>query len=124
MTGASRFNTKPKTGLAFLEENKLIYTDPNEPRAVSLAKFLKNSARIDKRLLGDFISRPDNIDVLKAFMMLFDFKGVRPCTTRLLHSSRADSLTETCIRGIAGAVGELPPSWRVSADQSYHGNVR
>ncbi|KAL1944754.1 hypothetical protein VTO73DRAFT_3184 [Trametes versicolor] len=75
LTGAARFNAKPKTGLAFLEENKLIYSDPNEPRPLSLAKFLRNSARIDKRLLGDFISRPDNIDVLKEFLRLFDFKG-------------------------------------------------
>ena len=59
-----------------MEENKLIYTDPNEPRPLSLAKFIKSSARIDKRLLGDFISRPENIEVLKAFLGLFDFKGV------------------------------------------------
>ncbi|CDO70750.1 hypothetical protein BN946_scf184798.g65 [Trametes cinnabarina] len=75
LTGASLFNTKPKNGLAFLEENKLIYTDTNEPRPLSLARFLKNSARVDKRLLGDFISRPENIDVLRAFMSLFDFRG-------------------------------------------------
>ena len=77
LTGASRFNTKPKTGISFLEDNKLIYTDPNEPRPHSLAVFLKNCTRLDKRLLGDFISRPENIDVLKAFVSLFDFKGVR-----------------------------------------------
>ena len=76
LTGTSLFNTKPKNGLAFLEEHKLIYNDPNEPRPLSLAKFLKSSARIDKRLLGDFISKPENIDVLKAFMTLFDYKGV------------------------------------------------
>ena len=76
LTGTTRFNTKPKTGLAFLEENKIIYVDPDEPRPLSLAKFLKSSARIDKRLLGDFISRPDNIDLLKAFMALMDFKDV------------------------------------------------
>ncbi|RPD79920.1 Sec7-domain-containing protein [Lentinus tigrinus ALCF2SS1-7] len=75
LTGATRFNTKPKSGLAFLEENKLIYNDPDEPRPLSLAKFLKSSARIDKRLLGDFISRPDNLELLKAFMTLMDFKG-------------------------------------------------
>ncbi|KAI0811245.1 Sec7-domain-containing protein [Irpex lacteus] len=75
LTGAARFNAKPKTGLLFLEENRLIYADPNEPRPLSLAKFLKSTARLDKRLLGDFISRPDNIDVLKAFLGLFDFKN-------------------------------------------------
>ena len=77
LTGTAKFNTKPKTGLAFLEENKLIYTDPSEPKPLSLAKFLKSSARVDKRLLGDFLSKPDNIELLKAFLGLMDFKGVR-----------------------------------------------
>ena len=76
MTGASRFNTKPKTGISFLEDNKLIFTDPSEPRPHSLAKFLKSCTRLDKRLLGDFISKPENLDVLKAFVSLFDFKNV------------------------------------------------
>ena len=79
MTAASRFNTKPKVGLSFLEENKLIYADVTDPtdRPKSLAKFLKSCGRLDKRVLGDFISRPENIDVLKAFISLFDFKDVR-----------------------------------------------
>ena len=74
--GVERFNANPKSGLVFLEENKLIYADPNVPRPQSLAQFLKSCARIDKRILGDFISKPDNIDVLKAFIGLFDFKTV------------------------------------------------
>lgn len=76
LNGASRFNTKPKSGLTFLEEHKLIYTDSNEPRPQSLAKFLRSCSKLDKRLLGDYISRPENIDLLKAFMGLFDFKNV------------------------------------------------
>ncbi|KAH9931014.1 Sec7-domain-containing protein [Fomitopsis serialis] len=90
LTGTARFNTKPKTGISFLEEHKLIYTDPNEPRPLSLAKFLKNSARMDKRLLGDFLSRPENIDVLKAFMGLFDFKdkSVADAMRELLETFR------------------------------------
>ena len=78
LTGAARFNARPKTGLAFLEENKLIYADlsPNVSKAHSLATFLKNCTRLDKRLLGDFISKPDNIEILKAFIGLFDFKNV------------------------------------------------
>ncbi|TFY78586.1 hypothetical protein EWM64_g5426 [Hericium alpestre] len=77
LTGAAHFNVKPKTGLAFLEENKLIYhdlsSDVSLPR--SLAMFLKNCTRINKKVLGDFISKPENIDVLRAFISLFDFKG-------------------------------------------------
>jgi len=88
LTGAARFNTKPKTGLAFLEENKLIYADlpPKVSKAQSLATFLKNCTRIDKRLLGDFISKPDNIDILKAFIGLFDFKNVSLTQLHLVSS--------------------------------------
>jgi brefeldin A-resistance guanine nucleotide exchange factor 1 len=49
---------------------------PEESKARSLAIFLKNCTRIDKRLLGDFISKPENLDVLREFMGLFDFKDV------------------------------------------------
>ncbi|KAG9318241.1 hypothetical protein JVU11DRAFT_322 [Chiua virens] len=76
LTGAARFNSKPKLGLAFLEENKLIYSDlsPEVSQAKSLAMFLKSSTRLDKRLLGDYLSKPDNLELLKEFMSLFDFK--------------------------------------------------
>jgi brefeldin A-resistance guanine nucleotide exchange factor 1 len=79
LAGAARFNSKPKTGLAFLEENGLIYHDLSDEitRPQSLARFLKSSTRIDKKLLGDFISKPENIDILKAFIGIFDFREVR-----------------------------------------------
>ncbi|KAJ3741888.1 hypothetical protein DFH05DRAFT_1503047 [Lentinula detonsa] len=92
LTGASRFNTKPKTGLAFLEENGLIYADLSDKvdKPLSLAKFLKSCSRLDKRLLGDFISKPDNLDVLKAFIGLFDFKdkSIADAMRELLESFR------------------------------------
>lgn len=98
LTGASLFNAKPKNGLAFLEENKLIYADdPAEvSRARSLAMFLKGCNRLDKRLLGDFISKPDNIEVLKAFIGLFDFKDVS-VTPR---NGCIDVLNLTCSRNL------------------------
>jgi hypothetical protein len=76
--GAAMFNEKPKAGLAFFEENGLIYSDlgPEVSRTLSLARFLKSSSRFDKRLLGDYISKPENIELLKEFIGLFDFKGV------------------------------------------------
>ena len=72
LTGAARFNKGPKTGIAFLKEHGFINDTPE-----SLAMFLKNTPRLDKRLLGDFISKPSNTDILNAFMTLFDFKEVR-----------------------------------------------
>jgi brefeldin A-resistance guanine nucleotide exchange factor 1 len=78
LTGVARFNAKPKNGLAYLEEHKLIYADlsPEISRERSLAVFLKGCTALDKRLLGDFISKPDNVEVLRAFIELFDFRGV------------------------------------------------
>ena len=78
LTGAARFNAKPKSGLAFLEEHNLIYSDlsPEISKARSVAIFLKASTRIDKRLLGDFLSKPDNLEFLKEYISLFDFKDV------------------------------------------------
>ena len=80
VTATQRFNMKPKTGLAYLEENKLIYADVSDPadrpKTKSLARFLKNCGRLDKRVLGDFISRPEETEVLRAFISLFDFKDV------------------------------------------------
>ncbi len=87
LTGAARFNAKPKAGLAFLEENKLIYADlsPKVSKHLSLAMFLKGSSRIDKRLLGDFLSKPDNGELLKEYIGLFDFEDVWfACVLRLL----------------------------------------
>lgn len=65
-------------GLSFLEENNLIYADLSETidKPKSLAIFLKNNNRLDKRQLGDFISRPENLDALKAFIQLFNFTDV------------------------------------------------
>lgn len=96
LTGAARFNAKPKTGLAFLEENKLIYNDlsPEMTKPRSLATFLKNCTRLDKRLLGDFISKPDNIDILKEFVELFDFKNVSSFYQSYLQCSDTSQETD------------------------------
>ncbi|WFD03220.1 GDP/GTP exchange factor for ARF [Malassezia obtusa] len=74
--GAAAFNQKPKDGVAFLERERLIDTTSDAARAQSIARFLKASSLVDKRLLGDYLSRPDNVDVLSAFMGLFDFRGI------------------------------------------------
>ena len=76
------FNAKPKQGLAFLERNRIISPDAtgsgteSERRTKAIAHFLRHTSRLDKRLVGEFISRPDQIDLLKAFIGLFDFRGV------------------------------------------------
>lgn len=104
----------------------MIYKDlaPGETRELSLAKFLKSCTRLDKRLLGDFISKPDNIELLKAFIGLFDFKGVSAqlLPGRFMNLNRYGFLERRC-RGNARALGILPTTWRIATDCSYHGDL-
>ncbi|KAF9452840.1 Sec7-like domain is implicated in guanine nucleotide exchange function [Macrolepiota fuliginosa MF-IS2] len=92
LSGVAMFNNKPKSGLAFLEENGIVYNDLSEEvsKAKSLASFLKGCTRLDKRLLGDYISKPDNIEILKAFIGLSDFKNkdIADAMRELLESFR------------------------------------
>lgn len=75
LDGASRFNAKPKDGLIFLEKEGLLdYGDATLSREDRIARFLKECPRLDKKLVGDYIGRPDNVKVLEAFIRLFDFK--------------------------------------------------
>ncbi|QIW99350.1 hypothetical protein AMS68_004868 [Peltaster fructicola] len=74
MKGASKFNENPKGGLAYLA-NEGIIDDLNN--AQSVTKFLKSTARIDKKVLGEFISKKSNDAILEAFLDQFDFKELR-----------------------------------------------
>lgn len=92
LDGAARFNAKPKDGLAYLEKEGFIDTSGQNgiSRDVSIARFLKECPRLDKKLLGDFISRPDNIGILDAFLGLFDFtnKPIADAMREMLETFR------------------------------------
>ncbi|KAJ5315468.1 hypothetical protein N7476_005775 [Penicillium atrosanguineum] len=70
--GAQLFNESPKRGIAYLAEHGII-EDPKNP--VQVARFLKGSARLSKKVLGEFISKRDNEELLGAFVDLLDFSG-------------------------------------------------
>ncbi|RMY82631.1 hypothetical protein D0862_11958 [Hortaea werneckii] len=72
--GATKFNESPKQGIAFLA-SKGIISDPND--AHSVTSFLKGTTRIDKKVLGEFISKKGNEAILDSFMELFNFQGMR-----------------------------------------------
>jgi brefeldin A-resistance guanine nucleotide exchange factor 1 len=78
LVGAARFNIKPKDGLAYLEQHGLLKAKPGQNKAQAIAVLLKTCPRLDKTLLGDYLSRPDNIEILQTFMNLFDYSDVRP----------------------------------------------
>ncbi|KAJ4011423.1 GDP/GTP exchange factor for ARF [Fusarium irregulare] len=72
--GASKFNEKPKVGLGYLEAQGII-KDATDP--VAVANFLKGTSRVNKKVLGDFISKRGNEAILEAFLNLFDFSNKR-----------------------------------------------
>ncbi|CAO1633127.1 unnamed protein product [Parajaminaea phylloscopi] len=75
LEGARRFNAKPRDGLAFFQEQGLISPEDSDLRDRSVARFLMECPRLDKKLLGDYLSRPDNVGILEAFIRLFDFQN-------------------------------------------------
>lgn len=85
--GASKFNENPKSGIAYLASQGII-EDPDN--ANSVARFLRGTTRISKTVLGDFLSKKANDQLLKAFLDLFDFsnKRVDEALRDLLNSFR------------------------------------
>ncbi|KAE8146240.1 hypothetical protein BDV25DRAFT_54439 [Aspergillus avenaceus] len=70
--GAQKFNEDPKAGIAYLAAQGVI-EDLNDP--VLVARFLKGTTRVSKKVLGDYISKRSNEQLLDAFVDLFDFSG-------------------------------------------------
>ena len=72
--GATKFNESPKAGIDYMTTQGII-ENPNNP--YSVAKFLKGTARISKKVLGEYISKRSFESLLGAFLDLFDFSGKR-----------------------------------------------
>ncbi|EUC34639.1 hypothetical protein COCCADRAFT_92963 [Bipolaris zeicola 26-R-13] len=85
--GATKFNEKPKAGIAYLASQGVI-SDPDDPKCI--AEFVKGTTRVDKKVLGEFISKKGNEAILSAFIDLFDFTGQRidEALRQLLHAFR------------------------------------
>ena len=72
--GATKFNENPKGGIVYLASQGIIAT-PEDP--ISVAKFLKGTSRVSKKVLGEFISKKSNEPLLAAFIDSFDFSDKR-----------------------------------------------
>ncbi|KAG8755534.1 GDP/GTP exchange factor for ARF [Ceratobasidium sp. 428] len=136
LTAAQKFNEKPKKGVAFMLENGLVDYKADEgadktekpedssqggekelvkkPDPKSLAEFLKKCPRLDKKVLGEYISHLDNPDLLKEFIGMFDFrnKTIADAMREMLESFRLPGeshpiarITETFAKAFFDAVG-------------------
>ncbi|XP_029464878.1 Golgi-specific brefeldin A-resistance guanine nucleotide exchange factor 1 isoform X2 [Rhinatrema bivittatum] len=74
ITGTEQFNQKPKKGVQFLQEKNLLATpmDNNE-----VAQWLRENPRLDKKMIGEFVSDRKNMDLLESFVGTFQFQGLR-----------------------------------------------
>ncbi|XP_056147557.1 Golgi-specific brefeldin A-resistance guanine nucleotide exchange factor 1 [Lampris incognitus] len=74
ITGSEQFNGKPKKGIQFLQEKGLL-SSPMDNNQV--AQWLRENPRLDKKMIGEFISDRKNMELLDSFVNTFTFQGLR-----------------------------------------------
>ncbi|XP_065568186.1 Golgi-specific brefeldin A-resistance guanine nucleotide exchange factor 1-like [Artemia franciscana] len=74
MSGAEKFNEKPTKGIQFLQEEGLLSTPLD---STEVAMFLRNNSRLDKKMIGEYLSNRKNLEILDAFVKSFDFSNKR-----------------------------------------------
>ncbi|CAG5122355.1 unnamed protein product, partial [Candidula unifasciata] len=72
--GTEQFNVKPSKGLQYLQEQGLLSKPLNPAEVVT---FLKENHRLDKKMIGEYISSKNNREVLEAYVQSFNFEDTR-----------------------------------------------
>lgn len=74
--GTDLFNQRPEKGIQFMQENGILNAklDPLE-----IAHFLRESPGLDKKMIGEYISRRKNVEkgILEVFVKSFDFTATK-----------------------------------------------
>ncbi|XP_040905409.1 Golgi-specific brefeldin A-resistance guanine nucleotide exchange factor 1 isoform X2 [Toxotes jaculatrix] len=74
ITGTEQFNQKPKKGIQFLQEKGLL-NNPMDNNQV--AQWLRENPRLDKKMIGEYVSDRKNMELLDSFVSTFAFQGLR-----------------------------------------------
>ena len=77
-TAASKFNTKIKTGLAYLKSNGYINDSTLDSEAKDIMQFFRNTPYLSKQNIGEFLGENNDLSIktLKYFAESFDFKNI------------------------------------------------
>ncbi|XP_068227921.1 Golgi-specific brefeldin A-resistance guanine nucleotide exchange factor 1 [Palaemon carinicauda] len=70
--GTDQFNAKPEKGIKFLQENGIIGSTKDD-----IAVFLRENPQLCKKMIGEYVSKKKNVDILSAFVKSFEFRGLR-----------------------------------------------
>ena len=72
--GTSDFKDNPSKGIAYMQEMNLFQT-PMDP--VEVGTFMRENPHLDKKQIGEYVSKRKNLEVLEAFVCSFEFAGLR-----------------------------------------------
>lgn len=68
-------NKKPKDGIKLLASENFIADEKDVAEVANF--FFTKAGRLDKKMLGEFLAKPSNFEILQHFIKLFDFEGLR-----------------------------------------------
>lgn len=71
-TGTDQFNVKPEKGIQFLQDNGILGTSNQD-----IAILIKENPKLDKKMIGEYLSKKKNVGILSAFVKSFEFTGLR-----------------------------------------------
>lgn len=75
--GTEKFNENPREGIAKLTEHGLLGDTAGHPDPEKIAKLLRENPGLDKKAIGEYISKKENKNILNYFVHNFDLRNTR-----------------------------------------------
>ncbi|XP_011870032.1 PREDICTED: golgi-specific brefeldin A-resistance guanine nucleotide exchange factor 1 [Vollenhovia emeryi] len=75
--GTEKFNENPREGIAKLTEHGLLGGTPGHSDPEKVAKLLRENPGLDKKAIGEYISKKENKIILNYFVHNFDLRNTR-----------------------------------------------
>ncbi|XP_032687446.1 Golgi-specific brefeldin A-resistance guanine nucleotide exchange factor 1 [Odontomachus brunneus] len=75
--GTEKFNENPREGIAKLTEHGLLGGTPGHSDPEKVAKLLRENPGLDKKAIGEYISKKENKNILNHFVHNFDLRNTR-----------------------------------------------
>ncbi|XP_024884450.1 Golgi-specific brefeldin A-resistance guanine nucleotide exchange factor 1 isoform X2 [Temnothorax curvispinosus] len=75
--GTEKFNENPRAGIAKLTEQGLLSDTSGHSDPEKIAKLLRENPGLDKKAIGEYISKKENMNILNCFVHNFDLRNTR-----------------------------------------------
>lgn len=111
---SDQFNIKPAKGIQFLKENGLV-ADEKE-----IATFLRDNSKLDKKMLGEYLSHKNNPIILNAFIDTFNLRGTRLDEALRLYLETFRLPGEAPL--VSNLLEPFAVSWHINNDSPFENN--